>query len=91
MFPITLAVLLGVAAGIGGYTFRYAKGLSYFKKDPEACVRVAMTMLRESMRICPAHPVAFYAVGPGACTNARAQKISRDRMWLAARLAKVAP
>lgn len=60
-------------------------------KDPEACVRVAMTMLRESMRICPAHPVAFYAAGPGACSNARAQRISRDRMWLAGKLAKVQP
>jgi len=36
--PILLAVLTGVAAGIGGYTFRYAKGLSYFSTDPKACV-----------------------------------------------------
>ncbi|HYQ29400.1 MAG TPA: cytochrome c nitrite reductase small subunit, partial [Polyangiaceae bacterium] len=36
--PLLLAVLIGVAAGIGAYTFRYAEGLSYFKKDPKACV-----------------------------------------------------
>jgi cytochrome c nitrite reductase small subunit len=36
--PLVLAVLVGVAAGIGGYTFRYAQGLSYFKTDPKACV-----------------------------------------------------
>jgi cytochrome c nitrite reductase small subunit len=36
--PVVLAVLIGVVAGIGGYTFRYAKGLSYFKTDPRACV-----------------------------------------------------
>jgi cytochrome c nitrite reductase small subunit len=36
--PLVLAVCLGVAAGIGGYTFRYAEGLSYFKTDPKACV-----------------------------------------------------
>jgi cytochrome c nitrite reductase small subunit len=36
--PLSLAVCLGVAAGIGGYTFRYAEGLSYFKTDPKACV-----------------------------------------------------
>ena len=36
--PLALAVLIGLAAGIGGYTFRYAEGLSYFKKDPKACV-----------------------------------------------------
>lgn len=36
--PLVLAVCLGIAAGIGGYTFRYAEGLSYFKTDPKACV-----------------------------------------------------
>jgi len=56
--------------------------------DPVACVRVAMTMLRESMRMCPLHPLAFYASGPGACTNERARRISNDRMAIAARLAK---
>lgn len=54
--------------------------------DPRACVRVAMAMLRESMRICPSHPVAFYASGPGACTNDRARRISNDRMAVARRL-----
>jgi cytochrome c nitrite reductase small subunit len=38
ILPLLLALCLGVAAGIGGYTFRYAEGLSYFKKDPKACV-----------------------------------------------------
>ncbi len=55
--------------------------------DVEKCVRVALAMLRESMRMCPEHPIAFYASGPGACSNARAQRISRDRMALAKRLA----
>lgn len=36
--PLALAVCIGVAAGIGGYTFRYAQGLSYFQTDPKACV-----------------------------------------------------
>lgn len=56
--------------------------------DPEQCVRVGITMLRESMRMCPEHPVAFYASGPGACTNDRAQRISRDRMAIAAHLVR---
>jgi len=61
-------------------------------KDPLACARVALVMVRESMRVCPAHPIAFYAEGPGACTSERAQKISRDRMAIAARLVRtVAP
>jgi len=38
LLPLMLALCLGVAAGIGGYTFRYAEGLSYFKTDPRACV-----------------------------------------------------
>ena len=36
--PIVLAVTIGVAMGIGGYTFRYAEGLSYLQVDPKACV-----------------------------------------------------
>jgi cytochrome c nitrite reductase small subunit len=31
------AVLAGVLAGIGGYTFVYAKGYSYLTDDPTAC------------------------------------------------------
>ncbi len=37
---IALAVagaLLGVAAGVGGFTFVYAKGSSYLTNDPAAC------------------------------------------------------
>ena len=32
-----LAAALGVSAGVGAYTFSYAKGLSYFGTDPRAC------------------------------------------------------
>ncbi|MFO0620411.1 MAG: cytochrome c nitrite reductase small subunit [Polyangia bacterium] len=34
---LVLAASLGVALGLGLYTFRYAKGFSYFKTDPAAC------------------------------------------------------
>ncbi|MDA0322420.1 MAG: cytochrome c nitrite reductase small subunit [Verrucomicrobia bacterium] len=33
-----LGALVGALIGIGGYTFRYAEGLSYFSTDPKACV-----------------------------------------------------
>lgn len=33
-----LAATVGVLAGLGTFTFRYAEGLSYFSKKPEACV-----------------------------------------------------
>lgn len=35
---IALAVLLGLLAGIGGFTFLYAEGLSYMSDDPKVCV-----------------------------------------------------
>lgn len=35
--PFILAVTVGITAGIGGYTFSYAKGLSYFSTRPESC------------------------------------------------------
>jgi cytochrome c nitrite reductase small subunit len=32
-----LGVALGLAAGLGGYTFAYARGASYLTEDPAAC------------------------------------------------------
>jgi cytochrome c nitrite reductase small subunit len=34
---IVLAALLGILAGTGAFTFKYAKGFSYFSTDPRAC------------------------------------------------------
>lgn len=34
---IVLGVLVGLAVGIGSYTFLYAKGYSYLTNDPAAC------------------------------------------------------
>jgi cytochrome c nitrite reductase small subunit len=36
--PVSFAAALGVLGGLGGYTLRYAEGLSYLSRDPEACV-----------------------------------------------------
>ena len=38
LFGILLAIVVGSLAGLGGYTFKYGEGLSYFSKDPAACV-----------------------------------------------------
>src|SRR5262245_1613165 len=35
---LALAVVLGLLAGIGGFTFLYAEGFSYMSDDPEVCV-----------------------------------------------------
>lgn len=34
---LVAGITQGLALGVGAYTFRYAKGLSYFKTDPAAC------------------------------------------------------
>ena len=34
---ILLSGAIGLAAGVGGYTFVYAKGASYLTNDPKAC------------------------------------------------------
>jgi cytochrome c nitrite reductase small subunit len=34
---VALAVATGVLIGLGGFTFHYAEGLSYFSTDPAAC------------------------------------------------------
>lgn len=62
-------------------------------EDPAKCFTVGLRMLRESVRTCPKHPVAFYAEGRtlATCQSSRAQKISNDRMFLAARLVKEVP
>lgn len=65
---------------------RSSGGTPALLADREACVREGMRMLRVSLKTCPAHPVAWYAAGPFGCENARAQRISRDRMAIAARL-----
>jgi cytochrome c nitrite reductase small subunit len=35
---LILAVLLGMALGVGGFTLHYAEGLSYLSTDPAACM-----------------------------------------------------
>lgn len=54
-------------------------------EDPIACVRRGAEMLRESRRMDPKNPIAFYARGP-KYKGAEAQRISRDRMALAKRI-----
>jgi cytochrome c nitrite reductase small subunit len=37
MWRYVLASLVGIAAGLGAYTFVYARGYSYFSDNPDAC------------------------------------------------------
>src|SRR3954471_578704 len=34
---LIMAILIGIVVGLGGFTFDYAEGLSYFSTDPKAC------------------------------------------------------
>lgn len=52
-------------------------------KLPEECIRTGLSMLRESMRVCPSVPLGWYAEGPRGCTSPRARRISDDRMQIA--------
>ena len=36
--PLVLLIAVGITAGIGAYTFVYAKGASYLGSDPRMCV-----------------------------------------------------
>ncbi len=54
------------------------------RADPARCVSVAYRMLRQSVRIDPAFPLAFYARGPGYRSE-KAKRLSRDRLALATR------
>lgn len=56
------------------------------RTDIDKCAVVGLRRLRDSFRSCKAHPIAVYASGPGGCANARAQRISADRLALAHRL-----
>ncbi len=58
-------------------------------QDPDKCVTAAMHMIRASMKICPEHPLAWYAEGPNGCSSRRAQNISRDRLAIAQHLVRV--
>lgn len=38
MAGLALAIIVGSLFGLGGYTFKYGEGFSYFSKDPAACI-----------------------------------------------------
>jgi len=56
---LLLAVLLGGAVGVAGFTFDYAAGLSYLSSEPRACVNChIMNDQFESWRKGPHHAAA---------------------------------
>ncbi len=37
-FPLAFAIVLGLFAGLGTFTFGYGEGASYLSNDPESCI-----------------------------------------------------
>ena len=59
LLPLALALVIGVAVGIGGYTFVYARGASYLTDDPGACANChVMAGHYDGWRRGPHHEVA---------------------------------
>lgn len=79
---------MGASSSTGDHCALQIHGRPELRADAEACVRTGLAMLRDSFRACPAYPLATYAEGPRGCSSPRAQRISRDRLALAARLAR---
>lgn len=70
---------------------RTSGGTTAMLSDADLCVGAAFALLRTSMRLCPAFPLAWYAAGGDAakaCASTAAQRLSRDRMALALRLVR---
>jgi len=44
---ILVALLVGVACGVGGYAFIYAKGYSYLLNDPVACSKCPSQLFQQ--------------------------------------------
>jgi cytochrome c nitrite reductase small subunit len=56
---LSVAALIGVAVGVVGYTFVYAKGASYMTNDPAACANChVMGAYHEAWRKSSHHAVA---------------------------------
>ncbi len=57
--PLALAMTAGLAVGIGGYAFRYAKGSSYLGNDPATCANChVMVSHYAGWQAAPHHLVA---------------------------------
>ena len=73
------AAAVGLLAGLGAYTFRYAEGLSYFSADPRACVNCHI--MREqyaSWQHSPHHAVA-------TCVQCHLPHATVPKLWAKAK------
>ena len=52
---LTLAIVIGISAGIAGYTFVYARGYSYLSNDPKACANCHIMSEQYSAWLASSH------------------------------------
>ena len=58
-------------------------------ESPSAQAKEAGWQLHQSFKVCPEHPIAWYAHGRDpreACEDKRSRSISADRIWLAKKI-----
>jgi len=71
---IVFSVLMGMAIGIGSYTFIYAKGGSYLTNDPAACANCHIMNEQYAGWIKSSHrSVNFSRLGQTALRNIKTQ------------------
>jgi hypothetical protein len=74
----------GLVSKTGDFCEMQLHGRADTLDDRALCLREGIRMLRASIQACPSAPLAVYA--GGGCHNARARKISDDRIGLAGRI-----
>lgn len=57
-FTLLLAALFGALLGLGGFTFHYSEGLSYFSSDPRACKNCHIMNAQYDSWLCGPHHTA---------------------------------
>jgi cytochrome c nitrite reductase small subunit len=76
---IVFVCLLGIPAGVGAFTFVYAKGFSYLSTDPRACVNCHVMREQYDGWIAGSHRVA------AVCNDCHAPHDVVGKYWTKAR------
>ena len=76
---VVVAVVVGIALGIGAYTFVYAKGASYLTNDPRACVNCHVMREQYDGWIAGSHRAA------AVCNDCHAPHDVVGKYWTKAR------
>jgi cytochrome c nitrite reductase small subunit len=79
IIAVVAAVMIGVAIGLGSFTFVYARGSSYLGNDPAACANChVMEQHFEAWRKSSHHAVAV-------CNDCHAPPSGLSKYWVKAR------